>query len=451
MSFINPVAKSMNGIKTIETSSITFTDDNSSLNTSAGIVQAQANSTTALNSKINSVDFNTTTGVLTLNKEDGGTLTKDLDGRYLESVGVDDIPNLPASKITEGTLGTARIPALPYVGTTGDETIDDIKTFSSIPKTTATPSANTDLITKGYADNEYLQTGTAQSSTSHTIFGAKTFNSVVKSNGTPSVDTDLITKGYADTEYVNDTTEQTIAGVKTFSSIPKTTATPSVDTDLITKGYADAEYVNDTTAQTIAGVKTFNSVPKTTATPSVNTDLTTKDYVDTAVASNTSQINTHTLEIAIISQILQGLGGGLEFFVGRSLRSSITVSENLRFNTMISSSNVDFADNGGGTGVTAGARFLADADSAGEWLIGFTGANINFNGYYNGLVYFTLGKSGSTAGYIFNQSGSGQSWQNVNGIWTLTIAVNDVVTIRPQNNYPTINNASVTFWGIKLA
>ena len=399
----------MNGIKTIETSSITFTDDNSSLNTSAGIVQAQANSTTALNSKINSVDFNTTTGVLTLNKEDGGTLTKDLDGRYLESVGVDDIPNLPASKITEGTLGTARIPALPYVGTTGDETIDDIKTFSSIPKTTATPSANTDLITKGYADNEYLQTGTAQSSTSHTIFGAKTFNSVVKSNGTPSV-----------------------------------------DTDLITKGYADAEYVNDTTAQTIAGVKTFNSVPKTTATPSVNTDLTTKDYVDTAVASNTSQINTHTLEIAIISQILQGLGGGLEFFVGRSLRSSITVSENLRFNTMISSSNVDFADNGGGTGVTAGARFLADADSAGEWLIGFTGANINFNGYYNGLVYFTLGKSGSTAGYIFNQSGSGQSWQNVNGIWTLTIAVNDVVTIRPQNNYPTINNASVTFWGIKL-
>ena len=410
MSFINPVAKSMNGIKTIETSSITFTDDNSSLNTSAGIVQAQANSTTALNSKINSVDFNTTTGVLTLNKEDGGTLTKDLDGRYLESVGVDDIPNLPASKITEGTLGTARIPALPYVGTTGDETIDDIKTFSSIPKTTATPSANTDLITKGYADNEYLQTGTAQSSTSHTIFGAKTFNSVVKSNGTPSV-----------------------------------------DTDLITKGYADAEYVNDATAQTIAGVKTFNSVPKTTATPSVNTDLTTKDYVDTAVASNTSQINTHTLEIAIISQILQGLGGGLEFFVGRSLRSSITVSENLRFNTMISSSNVDFADNGGGTGVTAGARFLADADSAGEWLIGFTGANINFNGYYNGLVYFTLGKSGSTAGYIFNQSGSGQSWQNVNGIWTLTIAVNDVVTIRPQNNYPTINNASVTFWGIKLA
>ena len=37
MSSINSIAKSMNGIKTIETSEVIFTDDNSSLISSTGI------------------------------------------------------------------------------------------------------------------------------------------------------------------------------------------------------------------------------------------------------------------------------------------------------------------------------------------------------------------------------------------------------------------------------
>ena len=66
MSFINSVAKSMNGIKTIETSELIFTDDNSSLNTSAGITQAQSTGQNALNKSISATAFDTGTGVLTL-------------------------------------------------------------------------------------------------------------------------------------------------------------------------------------------------------------------------------------------------------------------------------------------------------------------------------------------------------------------------------------------------
>jgi hypothetical protein len=49
----------------------------------------------AYNDKINSASFSTTTGVLTLNQQDTGTVTVDLDGRYLESYTETD-PTVPS-------------------------------------------------------------------------------------------------------------------------------------------------------------------------------------------------------------------------------------------------------------------------------------------------------------------------------------------------------------------
>jgi len=77
----------MNGIKTIETTELIFTDDNSTLNTSAGINQAQSTGQDALNKTISATAFNTGTGVLTLTTQGSGVadLTQNLDGRYLTS------------------------------------------------------------------------------------------------------------------------------------------------------------------------------------------------------------------------------------------------------------------------------------------------------------------------------------------------------------------------------
>ena len=234
MSSINPVGRSMNGIKTIETASLIFTDDNSSLNTSAGIVSAQANSTTALNGKINSVGFNTSNGVLTLTKEDGNTLTKDLDGRYLESVEVADIPDLPASKIVSGTLGTARIPDLNAskitAGTLGDARIPNLNASKINDGTLGTariPDLNASKITAGtlgdaripnlnaskindgtlatarIPDLPYVSVGTSGTHTDETIFGVKTFNEFPVKSGTgtaldPTADNQFATKQYVD-------------------------------------------------------------------------------------------------------------------------------------------------------------------------------------------------------------------------------------------------------------
>ena len=179
MSFINSVAKSMNGIKTIETSELIFTDDNSTLNTSAGITQAQSTGQTAINKSISAIAFNTGTGDLTLTTQSTAIadLSVDLDGRYLTSIptlDADDIPDLPAGKITSdefavaripnlsagkitsGTFAIARIPALQYVslGTSStsntDETIFGVKTFDEPPVCSTAPSTDNQLVNRAY-------------------------------------------------------------------------------------------------------------------------------------------------------------------------------------------------------------------------------------------------------------------------------------------------------------
>ena len=213
MSSINSIAKSMNGIKTIETSEVIFTDDNSSLISSTGI-------TNALNNKIKSVDFNTSNGILTLTKEDNTTLTKNLDGRYLASLDADDIPTLPASKITSGSFATNRIPDL-----------DADKITTGTLGTNRIPDLDADKITTGTIDAEripdlpYVSVGTSQTHTDETIFGVKTFNEfptkTINADGTitePTEDEELTTKKYVDDNTASLDGVNNFSGTNTFNT-----------------------------------------------------------------------------------------------------------------------------------------------------------------------------------------------------------------------------------------
>jgi len=304
------------------------------------------------------------------------------------------------------------------ISTTGDVKLDGdpnaftgTNTFVNRPTASTTPptlAGTLDFVIKRDTDLLYVTKATDQD-----ITGKKTFKDTLTLDGASSINIGQIdcegTFGNTFTQIASTFGNQILQG--------DITGAPSMalGASLIYQGGTND--VIETEGKVVCGTA-----------PVAGEDLTNKTYVD-GVAG----------------------GGGLDFFVGRSLQSSIAVSQNLRFNTMISSSNVNFADNGGGTGTTAGARFLADANTAGEWLFGFTGANIAFNG----IVYFTLrrdtsGGTGSTVGYIFNNQTTG--YHNVNGIWTVSVADGDTITIRPQNTYTSnITNATNTFWGIKLA
>ena len=301
MSSINPVSRSMNGIKTIETSEVIFTDDNSSLNTSVGIAIAQQNSTTAINGKINSVAFNTDNGVLTLTKEDGTTLTKDLDGRYFEgeTLDADDIPDLPASKITSGTFDDARIPNLNAskitAGTLGTARIPDLPASQITTGTLGTariPDLPASQITTGTLGTSRIPDLPASQITTGTLATARI----------PDLNASKITSGTIATARIPDavlkTGDQDITGTKTFNNKRPTSTlgtpvsppnpTPPADIDFITKEDGDGIYIPQinsgvaflTGANTFFnGSNSFNPRPTTTLTntPSVGDFITKRD------------------------------------------------------------------------------------------------------------------------------------------------------------------------------
>ncbi len=88
-----------------------------------------------------------------------------------------------------------------YVQTTGTQTVAGVKTFSSLPISSATPTASNQFTTKKYVDEQ-----------------------------TASIDTDA---------FVKTTGAQTVAGVKTFSSLPVSSGTPTANTQLVNKSYVD--------------------------------------------------------------------------------------------------------------------------------------------------------------------------------------------------------------------
>jgi len=86
---------------------------------------------TTTNNYVSSVSFNTTNGILTLNRSGLTALTVDLDGRYVTSSGVTSIAT--TNGITGGTItstGTIQLDGT-VVRTSGTQTIGGLKTFSN--------------------------------------------------------------------------------------------------------------------------------------------------------------------------------------------------------------------------------------------------------------------------------------------------------------------------------
>ena len=118
---------------------------------------------------------------------------------------VDDI--LYYGKGTGGGGGTATV-VLPvggpgaFVGMTGNQTVAGVKTFSSVPKTTGTPSASTDLTTVAWVQAAMSGAG-AGTVTSVDVAVPAGFTSTggpVTTSGTVTIDYDTGYQGYTTTE-----------------------------------------------------------------------------------------------------------------------------------------------------------------------------------------------------------------------------------------------------------
>lgn len=247
------------------------------------------------------------------------------------------IPVLPASDPTTANQATRKS----YVDTldganvklTGAQTVAGVKTFSSIPVGPASdPTTANQLTRKQYVDNadsglatdiatldgEVVKLTGAQS-----IDGIKTFTSIpVGPASDPTTDNQLTRKLYVDSgiavvqgnvddvvadlatldgEVVKLTGDQSVAGIKTFSSIPVLPASnPTTDNQATRKLYVDTldgQNVKLTGNQSISGVKTFSSGVAITA--GLNSIRFARKTASTSRASTTSPAADPHLVVAV--------------------------------------------------------------------------------------------------------------------------------------------------------
>lgn len=179
------------------------------------------------------------------------------------------------------------------------QTITGLKTFSTLPQSSVTPTDSKDLANKQYVDDNKVSTDNCvKTSGNQTVAGIKTFTSSPISV-TPDVSdnsTKVATTAFVKSQlnnYVKTSGDQTIAGVKTFSSSPKapTPATTTNDTTVATTAYVKAQnyltshqslanYVNLNNAQTITGNKTLSGT------------TTVKKVIETAYTNTTATFST---------------------------------------------------------------------------------------------------------------------------------------------------------------
>lgn len=320
-----------------------------------------------------------------------------------------------------------------------------------------------------FADGSTISSASSlvQLDTNNNFIGNNTFNVNLP---TSSVNPNLID--------INDNTIlNKHAGDKLYSATDENDFTTAFDRDGTT---GEITLTTANTGTPLSGDTSITSITDAeitaigTNTSNIATNTTTISTHTTAIATNTSAIGSLTTatnpcfnNASINGQILtlepisgqnttltlpSGGGGGAEWFSGYdSSPYGFTNNTNLRFANMNSSANVIFVDNGGGTGLTAGANFSVNSDTAGTWVIGLTGLNV----FFNNTAIFQLLEVGLTAGsilgYLYNSQTFSNGFQNVNGIWTLNLTAGQQICIRKSGaGSSNIQHQSTGMWGIRL-
>lgn len=96
------------------------------------------------------------------------------------------------------------------------------------------------------------------------VSGIKTFNTLPQSSAVPSLGNELVNKTFTDATYVDLVNNETIGGIKTFTSLPESSAVPATGDQLVNKTFVDGaisagSFVTTNTTQTVSGQKTFTA------------------------------------------------------------------------------------------------------------------------------------------------------------------------------------------------
>jgi hypothetical protein len=166
---------------------------------------------------------------------------------------------------------------------------------TSLPTSTVTPSSNTQLITKVFADSTYVKTTGTE-----TIAGAKTFSTAPVLSGA-SITSATIPDGALASTFVKPSTAPVLTGTN-FTGIPdgalsSTFVKPSTAPVLtgtnftgIPDGALSSTFVKTSGDETIAGIKTFSSAPVLSGASITSATIADASLASTFVKPSTSPI-----------------------------------------------------------------------------------------------------------------------------------------------------------------
>lgn len=210
------------------------------------------------------------------------------------AIGADQVD----SKIASALTGKANDNAVVHL--TGEETVNGIKTFGSIPVLPSTdPTTANQAVRKSYVDNSVA--GKANASDVYTktqvdsALSSKANQSDLATLQSTVTTQETVLNSKANTaDVVNIVGAQNITGVKNFTVSP-TGPTPTTGSQLANKSYVDnsvsskanaSDVVTLTGTQTITGTKTFNTLPLLPSTsPTADNQAVRKRYVDDAITT----------------------------------------------------------------------------------------------------------------------------------------------------------------------
>jgi hypothetical protein len=171
--------------------------------------------------------------------------------------------------------------------TTNQTIVSGIKTFNTLPQSSAVPSLGDQLVNKTFTDATYVDLVNNQT----IVSGIKTFNTLPQSSVVPTLGDELVNKTFTDATYVDLVNNQTIvSGIKTFNILPQSSAVPTLGDDFTNKTYVDGAisgggFATLAGSQTFTtGIKTFTNLPQSSAVPTLGDDFTNKTYVDGAIS-----------------------------------------------------------------------------------------------------------------------------------------------------------------------
>ena len=200
----------------------------------------------------------------------------------------------------------------------GAQSINGVKTFSSLPESSVTPTSSNQLVNKQYVDDSILNSGFGLYLLDPSDYPNRTVELVGLKKGIymwkDAWDTFnlKLDSSYNDTKtyrpidrmiYVlQDITSSTTAADGEITLVPQYISSvttlkwdaqminTSQPAGIVNSGTYEISFVNTSSNQSINGVKTFNSLPLCSVVPTGSTQLVNKQYVDDCIANSITNV-----------------------------------------------------------------------------------------------------------------------------------------------------------------